>query len=68
MDGVLLHRLILYLPRKDKCFTSIVLKIERLETLVLALTTYMSCDLLADIFQYLKNLCKTKIVTHREER
>ncbi len=29
---------------------------------------YMSCDLLADIFQYLKNLCKTKIVTHREER
>lgn len=28
----------------------------------------ISCDLLADIFQYLKNLCKTKIVTHREER
>ena len=29
---------------------------------------YMSCDLLADIFQYLKNLRKTKIITHREER
>ena len=28
---------------------------------------YMSCDLLADIFQYLKNLCKTKIGSHREE-
>ena len=28
----------------------------------------MSCDLLADIFQYLKNLCKTKIGSHWEER
>ena len=29
---------------------------------------YMSCDLLADIFQYLKNRCKTKIGSHWEER